>query len=130
MNTASLIIIGTAFVFSVVTVFRNPKEYMKGLFKLNTDARKTSPVYLLILLLVVIGLPLHYIFKLETEILEILVTAFLGIIMIWKAFEVFKAPKAYFLGLFKKTNDPQKTSQEPLGLLIFCLVVIISYLLK
>ena len=130
MSNRSIILISIAVLVSVVNVFSSPKKYFNGLLKRPQDETKSEGMYLVVVILALLGLPSYFIFNIPMDVIDLVAVVAMLIVFLWKAYEVFKTPKVYFTGLFKGTNDSKKSSQEPLGLMIFSAIVVASYLLK
>lgn len=130
MSTGSLILFTIGFLGSFMAVFWKPRHYFIGLFKPINDEDKSEIMYLVIVIIGMLYLPLYYILDVSVELLNLMAVSFIAFVFIWKMVEIFKVSKAYFSGLFKKHDDVEKTSLTPLSVIIFSLVVIISYFLK
>jgi cell shape-determining protein MreC len=127
MGELRTIVIVAGIMIPFYLVFRNPKEYFEGLLKSIYDKSKSQLFHLLVVIFAVIAIPLVYLANFSWESMDIIAVLLLGIAFIWKAYEIFKNPKAYFKGLFKKHNDTKRTSQEPIGLLLMSGVVLVAY---
>ncbi|MBO3699817.1 hypothetical protein [Roseivirga sp. E12] len=130
MISRTIILIGIAVLVSTINVLSDPRKYFNGLFKEAQDETKSEGMYLVIIILTLIGLPLYFILNASIEVIDLAAVVVMSMVFLWKTYEVFRSPKTYFIGLFKGVDDPMKSSQEPLGLMIFSAIVVLSYFLK
>lgn len=127
MRELRTIVIVAGVMIPFYLIFRNPKGYFEGLLKSVYDKSKSQLFHLLVVVFAVIAIALVYLANYSWESMDIIAVLLLGLAFIWKAYEILKNPKAYFKGLFKKHNDPKRTSQEPIGLLLMSGVVLVAY---
>jgi len=128
METVNWIVLGIGLVFSVYKVFKSPKAYFTGLFKSPLDKSKSNSFFI-IALIVALYSSIIYVLGLGMELAETVTIVLISIVLLWKAYEVLSHPKLYFFGLFKKYDSDQRTSEEPLSMLIMTGVILVSYLL-
>lgn len=114
--------------FSTYQVLKSPKVYFQGLFRSPEDEAKSNSFFLIVIIVVIYS-SILYVIGLDTSVIEGCTLVIVGLVFLWKAYEVFKNPKKYFTGLFKRYGDAGRTSVEPLSLLAMSSVVLASYFL-
>lgn len=127
MSTLNWIVVSFGLIFSSYQVLKSPRLYFKGLFKAPNDKAKSNSFFLLVLVVVVCS-SIVYGLGLGMESVELTTAILVGITLIWKSYEVFRKPKGYFKGLFKKHDSDEWTSVEPLSLWVISVVVLLSYI--
>ena len=125
--TTSAILTAIGVILSFYKVFVNPYEYFQGLFKPVTDSNKSDSLYLIIVVFTIICAPANLIFDIPLRSLDVVAAGVFLMVLIWKSYEILINAQAYFSGLFKDELSGNKTSFEPLGMVVISLIVIYAY---
>ena len=127
MSTTSILaVIGV--ILSFYKILSEPKTYVSGLFKDVSDKEKTDSLYLVIVLFTLISVPAYFIFDIPLDNLDFVAALVFSVVLFWKLYEIFKAPKLYFRGLFAPSENDHQTTFEPLTMVLISLVVIYAYI--
>ena len=126
MSTTSILAVIGVFI-SFYKILSAPKDYIHGLFKDVNDKEKTDSLYLIIVFFSLICAPAYFIFDIPLESLDIIAVLVLSLVFGWKMYEILKAPKFYFQGLFAPSDSVNKTTFEPITMVLISLIVNYAY---